>query len=62
MIKKIIILFKIGRKLALSDALNIISKVYKIPLLIKIFFSIFGLMREIMQPILKVNNEIITFL
>ena len=43
MIKKIIILFKIGRKLALSDALNIISKVYEIPLLIKIFFSILGL-------------------
>jgi len=29
MIGKIITLFKIGRKLALSDALDIISKVYK---------------------------------
>ena len=39
MINKLITLFKIGRKLALSDALNIISKIYKIPVLIKIFFS-----------------------
>ena len=39
MINKLITLFKIGRKLALSDAMNIISKIYKIPFLIKIFFS-----------------------
>ena len=43
MIKKLITLFKIGRKLALSDALNIISKIYKIPILIKIFFSLLAL-------------------
>ncbi len=43
MIKKIITLIIIGRKLALSDALNIVSKVYKIPILIKIFFSLLGL-------------------
>ena len=43
MIKKIITLFKIGRKLALSDALDIVSKVYKIPIMIKIFFSLLGL-------------------
>ena len=43
MIRKIITLFKIGRKLALSDALNIVSKVYKVPVLIKIFFSVLGL-------------------
>ena len=43
MIKKIITLFKIGRKLALSDAMNIISKIYEVPLLIKIFFSLLGL-------------------
>ena len=43
MIKKIITLIVIGRKLALSDALNIVSKVYKIPILIKIFFSLLGL-------------------
>ena len=43
MIKKLITLFKIGRKLALSDALNIISKIYEIPILIKIFFSLLAL-------------------
>ena len=43
MIKKIITLFKIGRKLALSDALVIISKVYEVPILIKFFFSFLGL-------------------
>ena len=43
MIKKFITLLKIGRKLALSDALNIISKIYEIPILIKIFFSILSL-------------------
>ncbi len=43
MIKKIITLFVIGRKLALSDALDIVSKVVQIPTLIKIFFSILGL-------------------
>ena len=40
MIKKLITLFKIGRKLALSDAMHIISKIYEIPILIKIFFSL----------------------
>ena len=43
MVKKIITLFKIGRKLALSDALDIVSKVYKVPIIIKIFFSLIGL-------------------
>ena len=43
MIKKIITLFKIGRKLALSDAMDIISKIYEVPLLIKLFFSLLGL-------------------
>ena len=42
MIKKIVTLFKIGRKLALSDALDIISKIYKVPLLIRIFFNLLG--------------------
>ncbi len=43
MIKKIVTLFMIGRKLALSDALGIISKVYQIPFLIKLFFNLLGL-------------------
>ena len=42
MIKKIFILLKIARKLALSDALKIISKFHKPPLVIKIFLNLFA--------------------
>ena len=42
LIKKTILLFKIGRKLAKSEALNIISETYNPPFLIKFFFIIFG--------------------
>ena len=40
MIKKLIILFKLGRKVARSDILNIVSKFQEPPLAIKIFFKI----------------------
>ena len=40
MIKKLIILFKIGRKVAKSDILNIVSKFQEPPLAIKILFKI----------------------
>ena len=40
MIKKLIILFKLGRKVAKSDILNVISKFQDPPLVIKIFFNI----------------------
>ena len=43
MIKKLFTLFKISRKLALSDALNIASKFHKPPFLVKIFFQILSL-------------------
>ena len=43
MIKKVLTLFLIGRKLALSDALTIVSKIYEIPIIIKIFFNILSL-------------------
>jgi ubiquinone biosynthesis protein len=43
MIKKLFTLFKIGRKLALSDALNIASKFHKPPFVVKIFFQILSL-------------------
>ena len=43
MIGKLITLIIIGRKLALSDALDIVSKIYDIPILIKFFFSLLGL-------------------
>ena len=42
MIRKLIILFKIGRKIAKSDILSIVSKIKKPPLAIKILFKIFS--------------------
>ena len=38
MIKRLIILFKIGRKLAQSEILNIFSKFHEVPVFIKILF------------------------
>ena len=43
MIKKIFILLRLARKLALSDALKIISKIHEPPLIIKIFLRIFSI-------------------
>ena len=43
MIKKLFILFKIARKLALSDALKVISKFHQPPLIIKIFLGLFSI-------------------
>ena len=40
MIKKLLTLFKLGRKLAKSDILNVVSKFKKPPLSIKILFQI----------------------
>ena len=40
MIKKLITLFKLGRKVAKSDILNITSKFQEPPLAIKILFKI----------------------
>ena len=40
MIKKIITLFKLGRKIAKSDILNIVSKFQEPPLIIRILFKI----------------------
>ena len=42
MFKKIFLLFRIGRKLAKSGAINSISEIYNPPILIKIFFFILG--------------------
>ena len=38
MIKRVVILLKIGRKLAQSEILDIFSKFHKIPILIKVLF------------------------
>ena len=43
MIKKIFILFKIARKIAISDALKIFSKIHEAPLFIKFFFKIISI-------------------
>ena len=51
MLKKIFILFKIARKLALSDAIKVISKIHKPPVVVQIlvnFFSI-SLLKKIMS-------------
>jgi ubiquinone biosynthesis protein len=40
MFKKIFILIKLGRKLAKSDILNIVSKFKKPPIVIKVLFKI----------------------
>ena len=42
MTKKLFILFKIGRKLAKSDALNIATRFNEPPIAIKILFKILG--------------------
>ena len=42
MFKKTFLLFKIGRKLSKSGAINSISEIYNPPILIKIFFFILG--------------------
>ena len=42
MFKKTFLLFKIGRKLAKSGAINSISEIYNPPILIKILFFILG--------------------
>ena len=49
MIKKLYTLFKIGRSLAKSDALDYIEEIYSPPLSIKIFFKVLGL---------KINSKI----
>ena len=42
MLKKLITLFKLGRKVAKSDILKITSKFQKPPLVVKILFKIFS--------------------
>jgi len=40
MLKKIFMLFKIGRKLSVSGAISSIYEIYNPPVMIKIFFSV----------------------
>jgi len=57
MIKKIVTLFKLGRKLAKSDALVIVSKFIHPPLSIKIIFKILGFSLVRNREINKNDNE-----
>ena len=43
MYKRLFLLFKIGRKISESGALDIIKKLYEIPLLLKIMFSLLAI-------------------
>ncbi len=55
MIKKLFTLFKLARKLAKSDALKIISKFHKPPLIIKIFFGLLSF--SFSKNEMNFNNE-----
>ncbi len=57
MIKKLIILFKLGRKVARSDILNIISKFKKPPIAIKILFKILSFSFSQKDRSLIIQNE-----
>ena len=46
MFKRIYQLFKIGRKLASSGAINTIDEIYNIPFYLKIFFQLISLGSE----------------
>ncbi len=57
MVKKLIILFKLGRKVACSDILNIVSKFKKPPLAIKILFKILSFSFSPKQQIYANKDE-----
>ncbi len=43
MIKKFYTLFKLARKIAVSDALKIVSKIHEPPLTVKVFLNILSI-------------------
>ena len=57
MIKRLFILFKLGRKLAKSDALIIVTKFNEPPLVIKILFKIIGFSFSNNKEINKTRSE-----
>ena len=57
MIKKFITLFKLGRKIAKSDILSILSKFQKPPLVIKILFKILSFSFDTKKPIDMSKSE-----
>ena len=57
MIKRLFILFKLGRKLAKSDALTIATKFNEPPLVIKILFKIIGFSFSNNNEVNQIENE-----
>jgi len=57
MIKRLFILFKLGRKLAKSDALTIATKFNEPPLVIKILFKIIGFSFSKNNEVNQIENE-----
>ena len=57
MIKKLITLFKLGRKVAKSDILEITSKFQEPPLTIKILFKILSFSFQTKKP-LEMNKDV----
>ena len=57
MIKRLFILFKLGRKLAKSDALTIATKFNEPPLVIKILFKIIGFSFSNKNKVNQIKNE-----
>ena len=57
MIKRLFILFKLGRKLAKSDALKIATKFNEPPFAIKILFKIFGFSLKNEKQVNQTENE-----
>ena len=57
MIKKLIILFKLGRKVAKSDILNIISKFQEPPLSIRFIFKILSFSFSKESQINRIEDE-----
>ena len=57
MIKKLIILFKLGRKVAKSDILSILSKFHEPPLTIKILFKILSFSFSSKNKVDSINDE-----
>jgi len=57
MIKRLYTLFKLGRKLAKSDALKIATKFNEPPLIIKILFKIIGFTFSNSNEVNQIRNE-----
>ena len=57
MIKKLIVLFKLGRKVAKSDILNIVSKFKKPPLMIVILFKFLSFSFSSKKELKVIQNE-----